>query len=304
MDAKKLHLGIEAGEVLIKVALYDPLERKVIKTDILDTGANPLVEISSFEHTLHEWLSEEEIAQIETVGLTVSSFRAIVRQLFVPPEAKNVREYLQWYLGTLINSDIDEYVLDFVELAGSAEIGRTVLMIAMRKAWVNAVRKGFRDQSIAPQILEVDVLSLMNLLEVGEKLEKKTACVIKADVTGVMILWATKENLRALRSCSTLGLAGKEREEAYALLSKNVAGQIQAVSEDLKISTDKIQICGELASDALFVEELQKTLGESVAIVPMDSFAEIRLPTDEESASHVLSCAGAIGVALRSAKND
>lgn len=301
MDDTKLHLGIEAGEVLLKVALYDPTEKKVVKTAILNTETNPLDDVSSFETALQNWLAENEGAQIDTVSLTVSSFRAIVRQLFVPPEAKNVREYLQWYLGNLVNADVDEYVMDFVELGGSADLGRTILMIAMRKAWVNSIRKGFRNQQIAPKILEVDALSLMNLLEEAGMLDNKIQCVIKADVTGVMLLWASKDDLRALRCCSTLNLAGKEREEAYALLSGNIAKQVEDAALANDATVEKYLLCGELATDLLFVENLRKALGDK-PISQMDSFPEIRLPVDEESASHVLSCAGAIGVALRSAK--
>ncbi|MBP5247472.1 MAG: hypothetical protein J6Z31_06385 [Fibrobacter sp.] len=301
MDDTKLHLGIEAGEVLLKVALYDPKEKKVVKTAILNTETNPLDDVSSFEAALQNWLAENEGVQIDTVSLTVSSFRAIVRQLFVPPEAKNVREYLQWYLSNLVNADVNDYVMDFVELGGSAELGRTVLMIAMRKVWVNSIRKGFRNQQIAPKILEVDALSLMNLLEQSGTLDGKLQCVIKADVTGVMLLWASKNDLRALRCCSTLDLAGKEREEAYAQLSENIAKQVEDAALANGTAVEQYLLCGELATDLLFVENLRKALGDK-PITQMDSFAEIRLPVDEESASHVLSCAGAIGVALRSTK--
>lgn len=302
MADTKLHLGIEAGEVLLKVALYDPQKQKVVKTAILDTETNPLDDVSSFEAALQAWLSANEDIQVGSVGLTVPSFRAVVRELFVPPEAKNVREYVEWYLGTLVNTNVNEYVLDFVELGGSADLGRTVLMIALRKAWVNSVRKGFRNQQIAPKILEVDALSIMNLLDVGTGLDSQTKCVIKADVTGVMLLWVSKDDLRALRCVSTFDLAGKAREEAYSELAGNIEKQIQSVADLCGVTVPQYLICGELATDILFVEHLKKVLGDS-PVLPMDSFANIRLPIEEESARHVLSCAGAIGVALRSAKS-
>lgn len=301
MADTKLHLGIEAGEVLLKVALYDPCERKVVKTAILDTETNPLDDVSTFEAALQAWLAANEEIQVGSVGLAVSSFRAVVRELFVPPEAKNVREYVEWYLGTLVNTNVNEYVLDFAELGGSPDLGRTVLMIALRKTWVNSIRKGFRNQQIAPKILEVDALSIMNLLEVGSGLGSQVKCVIKADVTGVMLLWAAKDDLRALRCVSTYDLAGKAREDAYSELARNILDQVQGVAELCGISVPQYLLCGELASDILFVEHLKKVLGDS-PVLPMDSFANIRLPVDEESARHVLSCAGAIGVALRSAK--
>ncbi len=302
MADTKLHLGIEAGEVLLKVALYDPQEKKVVKTAILDTETNPLDDVFSFEAALQAWLSANEDIQVGSVGLTVSSFRAVVRELFVPPEAKNVREYVEWYLGTLVNTNVNEYVLDFVELGGSADAGRTVLMIALRKTWVNSIRKGFRNQQIAPKILEVDALSIMNLLEAGSGLDSQVKCVIKADVTGVMLLWASKDDLRALRCVSTFDLAGKAREEAYAELAGNIWKQVQGVADLSGVSAPQYLLCGELATDILFVEHLGKALGDS-PVLPMDSFANIRLPIEEESARHVLSCAGAIGVALRSANS-
>lgn len=298
-----LHLGIDAGEVLLKVALYDPKEKKVVKTAILNTETNPLDDVPTFESVLEGWLSENGNPAVGPVVLTVSSCRSIVRQLFVPPEAKNISEYLRWYLGTLVNTGIDDYFFDFVELGGSAEFGRTVLLIAMRKTWVDAIRKGFRNQQLAPKILEVDAVSLMNLLEVGSGLDDGVRCVIKADVTGVTLLWVSRNNLKSLRVASTLDLAGKERDEAYDLLSENIATQVKDAAEVNKASSDQYMLCGELASDILFVDKLRKALGDK-PISLMDSFAEIRLPVDEESASHVLSCAGAIGAALRSATDD
>lgn len=298
----KLHLGIEAGEVLLKVALYDPQEKKVVKTAILDTGSNPLDDVFAFESALQKWMAGNENLEIGTVGLTVSSFRAVVKQLIVPPEATDIREYLEWYLGNLVNANVGDYILDFAEL-GESESGRSVLLIALRKVWVDAIRKGFRDQNLAPKILEVDAVSILNLLEVGTAMDGKLQCVIKADVTGVMLLWVSQDNIRALRCCSTLDLAGKERAEAYALLSKNISSQVKMANEINGVSVNQYLLCGELATDILFVENLRKAVDDK-PILPMDSFAEIRLPVDEESASHVLSCAGAIGVALRSAKHD
>ena len=303
MDDTKLHLGIEAGDVLLKVALYNPQEKKVVKTAILNTEPNPLDDVSSFEAALQAWFAENEDVNVGSVSLTVPSFRAIVRQVFIPSEAKNIREYLQWYLGTLVNVSADDYVLDFVELGGSAELGRTVLMIAMRKIWVNSIRKGFRNQQIAPKVLEVDILSIMNLLETAGGLDGKLQCVIKADTNGVMLLWISRDDLRCVSHCPTFDLAGKSREDAYAILSQNVAKQMRSSEEIYGMSVNRFLLCGELATDELFVQNLLKEL-EGKSLKLMDSFENIRLPTDEESANHVLSCIGAIGVALRSVNHD
>jgi len=298
MNDTKLHLGIEAGDVLLKVALYDPSEKKILKAATLETGTSPLDDVPSFEAALQGWLAEDESIELGTVSLTVSSFRSIVRQVFVPPEATDISDYLRWYLRSIINTEVDSYFLDFQILNGDAKFGHTVLLIAMRRVWVDAIRKGFRNKRIAPKILEVDVISILNLLEVGFDLSSELQCVIKADVSGVMLMWASAKNLQALRCCSTLELVGKSREEAYAQLANSIVEQIHLAAEVNGASTTHIRLCGELASDILFVESL-RSVASNYTLSLMDSFSNIRLPVDEQSVSHILSCAGAIGVALR-----
>ena len=60
MDDTKLHLGIEAGDVRLKVALYNPAEKKVVKTAVLNTESNLLDDVPSFEAILQSWLAENE----------------------------------------------------------------------------------------------------------------------------------------------------------------------------------------------------------------------------------------------------
>ena len=68
MDDTKLHLGIEAGDVLLKVALYNPQEKKVVKTAILNTETNPLDDVSSFEAALQAWFAENEDVNVGSVS--------------------------------------------------------------------------------------------------------------------------------------------------------------------------------------------------------------------------------------------
>ena len=56
-------------------------------------------------------------------------------------------------------------------------------------------------------------------------------------------------------------------------------------------------MCGELATDPLFMKNLQGALPE-FQIILMDSFSNLRLPVEEADSAAVLSCAGAIGAAL------
>jgi hypothetical protein len=128
MHDTKLHLGIEAGDVLLKVALFDPKEKKVIKTTVLETGTSPLDDVPSFETALQGWLAEDESIELDSVSLSVSSFRSIVRQVFVPPEATDVGEYLRWYLGSIVDADVEAYYLDFQIMNGEPSWFTVLLM--------------------------------------------------------------------------------------------------------------------------------------------------------------------------------
>ena len=145
--------------------------------------------------------------------------------------------------------------------------------------------------------MEVDVLSLLNLMDVAEGV-KDLQCVIKADYMGVTMMWLSKDNLQGLRCVSTLPLVNKSREEAYELLAKEVMNQINlAKEENAALDIRQINICGELAQDPLFVEDLRRCCpGYQLAL--MDSFSNLRLPVDEQDSASVLCCAGAIGTAL------
>lgn len=302
MQDTKLHLGIEVGDVLLKVALFDPMEKKVLKTAVLDTGTSPLDDVPTFENTLQGWLAGKDGVDLESVSVCVSSFRSLVREVFVPPEAAATMDnYLRWYLGLNVDAEENAYYFDSQILSGDAKAGYNVLLIAMRRAWVDAVRKGFRNKAIAPKIMEVDALSLLNLMEMGYGFISDMRCIIKADVAGVLLMWIANKDIRAIRCCSTLEIVGKARETAYAQLAKSINEQIMLASETNGVAASEYLLCGELASDVLFVESLRSCLSEQ-PLKLMDSFTNIRLPVAEEDASHVLSCAGAIGVALRGGK--
>jgi hypothetical protein len=150
---------------------------------------------------------------------------------------------------------------------------------------------------LAPKALDVDVLSVMNLMDFAENVNELT-CVVKADYAGVTLLWLTKDNLSALRCVSTLALVNKTKEEAYQILAEGIAEQIQlAQSENAAIVTKAIRLCGEMANDLSFVSALREKLPDCT-LTPMDSFSNLRLPTEADDAAVVLSCVGAIGAAL------
>jgi hypothetical protein len=230
--------------------------------------------------------------------VAIPAFRSIVRQIFVPAEAtKNVDDYVKWYVSLITNADANAYIIDYKIMSGDPELGYTIMLIAVREQWVDNLRKGFRNKALAPKAMDVDVLSLMNLMDYAENVSELT-CIVKADYAGVTLLWLTKDNLHALRCVSTLSLVNNTKEEAYQILAREIAEQIAiAQQENASVSTKSIRLCGEMASDMLFVEDIRAKLPE-FQLSLMDSFSNLRLPIEEADSAAVLSCAGAIGAAL------
>ncbi len=298
MSDTKIYLGIEVGDASLKVALLDSAEKRVLKTAVLETETSPIDDIYTFETVLQGWMDSVQVENVEAISVAIPAFRSIIRQIYVPAEAAaHLEDYLRWYLGLITNADKDAYVLDYKVLSGEASVGLTVLLIAVRRQWVDALRKGFRTKSLAPKAMEVDVLSVLNLMDMAEGIQN-LQCVIKADYMGVTLMWLSKDNLQGLRCVSTLPLVNKSREEAYELLAREIKRQLTlAKEENAALDIHQINICGELAMDPLFVQNLRKYT-EDYQFALMDSFSNLRLPVDAEESSAVLCCAGAIGTAL------
>jgi len=298
MSDTKIYLGIEVGDASLKVALVDATERRVLRTAILQTGTSPLDDVYTFESVLQGWLDSIQQETLEAVSVAIPAFRSIIRQVYVPAEAcANRDDYLEWYLGLITNAEKGSYIMDTQVLCGDATVGETVLLIAVRREWVDGLRKGFRSKMLAPKAMEVDVLSLMNLMDSAERIDG-LECVIKADFAGVTLMWLSKDRLQDLRCVSTLSLVDKSAEEAYGFLAKEIRQQIDLAKEDnVSYDVHQIHLCGELATDPLFMRNLQAAVSD-YQIVLMDSFSNLRLPVEEEDSAAVLSCSAAIGAAL------
>ena len=298
MSDTKIYLGIEVGDASLKVALLDSAEKRVLRTAVLQTGTSPLDDVYTFETVLQAWLESIQQESVEAVSLAIPAFRSVIRQVFIPAEAcANRDDYLEWYLGLITNAEKGSYIMDYQVLCGDATVGETVLLIAVRREWVDGVRKGFRNKGLAPKTMEVDVLSLLNLMDSADHIDG-LECVIKADFAGVTLMWLSKDRLQDLRCVSTLSLVNKSAEEAYGFLANGIREQIDLAKEDdVSFDVRQIHLCGELATDPLFMKNLQGALPD-YQIVLMDSFSNLRLPVEEEDSAAVLSCAGAIGAAL------
>lgn len=302
MSDTKNYMGIELGATSLKIALLDPAEKRVLKTAAIPMPTNPMNDIYTLEASLQQWMEDNEIEGVEAVSVTVPAIHSVIRQVYVPAEAATrMNEYLQWYLGMVTNADKDAYIVDYQVLGGSDSVGYTVLLMAVRRPWVDGLRKGFRMKALTPKSMEVDVLSLMNLMDAAENIQQ-LECIIKADYIGVVLMWMTKDNLQGLRCVSTLPLVDKSAEEAFNMLADEIIHQMQlAKAENAVLDVNHLHLCGELALSQEFVEALRAKASDYQLIL-MDSFTNLRLPVEEVDAENVLVCTGAIGAALNLAE--
>ena len=297
MSETKLYLGIEVSDTSMKVALVDASAKKVLKAAVLPTECNPVYDIFLFESTLQQWVDDNKIENIEATSVTMPATMSIIRKVYVPPEAVASKDqYLDWYLELFTNAESNAYIVDSKTLSGDDSLGYNELVMAVRKEWVDALRKGFRSRVLSPKSMEVDVLSLMNVMDVGEKI-KDAVCVVKADFSGVTLVWMRRDELLALRCVSTLSMVGKTENAAYPILANEIVEQMKLVqSENAVKGVTDVRLCGEMASNELFVSILMDKLPEyQVSLVTGLS----QLPSDESvNPVDMICCVGAVGAAL------
>ena len=297
MSESKLYLGVEVGDHYMKVALVDSSAKKVVKLAVLPVECNPIYDIFLFESTLQQWIDENQIKDIVATSVTVPAKMSIIRKVYIPSEAaSNKEQYLKWYMELFTNAGVDAYIVDSMTLSGDDSLGYNERVMAIRKEWVDALRKGFRSRGLAPKSLEVDVLSLMNVMDVGEKI-KDAVCVVKADFDGVTIAWMRRDELLALRCVSTLSMVGKTADAAYPILANEIVEQMKlAETENVVNGVNDVRLCGEMATEDSFVELLMGKLGDyNVSL--LRSFAQ--LPSDDSvDPINMVYCVGAVGAAL------
>ncbi len=297
MSDSKLYLGVEVGDHYMKVALVDASAKKIVKVAVLPVECNPIYDIFLFESTLQLWIDENEIKDIVATSVTVPAKMSIIRKVYVPQEAvANKAQYLKWYMELFTNADVDAYIVDSKTLSGDDSLGYNELVMAVRKEWVDALRKGFRSRMLAPKSLEVDVLSLMNVMDVGEKI-KDAVCVVKADFDGVTLAWMRRDELLALRCVSTLSMVGKTADAAYPILADEIVEQMKlAESENAINGVIDVRLCGEMATEDSFVDFLiQKLSGYNVSLIK--SFSQLQSDRSVDPINMIY-CVGAVGAAL------
>lgn len=295
-------LGIEVGDTSLKLALFDHKVNRILRLGVVEVSAHPLREVDQLEKTILQWLEYAPDLQSAQITLSIPTRLAVVRRVEIPAEIKDVKEYLEWEFASAVNSPRSEYYMDFQQVHSHRKNPRIAIVGAIRKVWLDNMRRGFQRKDLIPGVVEVDAFSLLNLLELGILGNKNTTvCVVKVDRTGVIVVWGTGGVLSTLRWVSVSSLSTMGRVEAFQSLAQDLTGELHKGFAQVGIDNAAGQIvhlCGDLSIEADFVDALRKTSPDFLYHL-LDSFHRIQIDAEGSSAGRAPLCATAIGAALR-----
>lgn len=295
-------LGIEIGDTSLKLALFDHKKRRVLRIGVVEVASHPLREVDLLEKTIQQWCESFPEINSSSICLSIPTRLSVVRQVTIPAEIKEEREYVEWEFSTAVNSPRSEYYMDFHTLATGRGQPKVAIVGAIRKIWLDSMRKGFQHRDIIPGTVEIDAFSLLNLMEVGILGNKNAVvCVVKVDRTGVIVVWGQAGSLRALRWVSVSALSTLGRMDAFMALAQDLTQELHKGFSLVGVDNAAGQIvhlCGDLSIESDFVDALRKASPDFLYHL-LDSFHRIQLDVDASTASKIPLCATAIGVALR-----
>lgn len=299
MAKTQLNLGIETGDASLKLALFDTKAKKVLRTDVVMLSSHPLDDVAVYEVALSEWLRQNGSPKLESISLALPAGSGVIRDVRIPPDADDADAYIRWELSTVLSTSLDGYYLDY-ELFPDRKKPLGAVVAAYRRNWIDSLRTGLRKKELMPTVVEPDVFSLFNLLEMGEGMGSDIHCVVKADRAGILVAWGNTRGPSTVRWCPTGALGIDPDSVVYPLLADAL---VQVLGDGFSIhngAKPEVRLCGELSVESGFYEALRSAC-QNYELVLWDSFLKIPLAADGNFPRTVLLCTGAIGAALRSA---
>jgi len=161
------------------------------------------------------------------------------------------------------------------------------------------LRTGIHKKELVPSIIEPELFSLLNLLEVAEGDDSAIQCVLKADRCGILVVWGSGQGPATVRWCPPGALGVDPDSDVYPRLADTLAQILSEGFEQNKGIQPLVRVCGELAVEPRFFEALAAQ-APSMQFMLWDSFLKLSLSAEGNVPRSVLQCVGAIGAALRS----
>lgn len=299
MAKAQLKLGIETGDASLKIALFDSKAKKVLRTDVVTLPGFPLDTPAVYENALSEWLQQNNVGKVESVSLAIPASRGVIRYVRIPSDVDNVEEYIRWEFSTVINTPVDGYYLDY-ELFPDRKKPLSATVAAFRRRWIDTLRDNLHKKDLKPGVVEPELFSLFNLLEVAEGTGESMQCVVKADRKGILAAWGNSHGPSVVRWCSTGALGVDPDADVYPQLADSLAQILRDGFAEHGEAKSMARVCGELSVESGFFDALVAK-SQGIELVLWDSFLKLPLAADGNYPRTVLLCTGAIGAALRSA---
>ncbi len=234
------------------------------------------------------------------------SENAIIRVVDVPNTEDNIGDAIQWEMEQYLIHPPSEYLIDFQSLGSNQDgTAQTYLAAAFRRSEVERYTRIMESSGYSVAVMDLDVFAVQNIFEVNykEMLGQKTF-LIKADSHVIKCIRTQNSQYLGFESTvvdsSFMNSAAEAKEDIVLGLVHQVRAALDN-AQDAWGGVDQIVLCGDLALDREFREQLEANM--PMDVLHLNAFKEINFALSPEKSAVFMpsasQCAGAVGLALR-----
>ncbi len=291
--------GIDISKDVLSIAQYSAADNTVTNASIV---INPLDDleasadfVSPLKAKFHK-LALQMRCQGQPAAVAVPANFAVVKNLMLDADEKNVRDAVGWELGQHIVGSIDDYAFDCEPLPDADGAVKRFLAVAYRNSSVSRLVSLLKNARIVPTVVDLDMFALVDVFEAnyGDKLSAPVVIVHGSSDSSRIILTAGGAFVD-FEIIEHYG--GHAAADTYCAQVKDSAVRILSGRE----GQFETFVTGPLFADRDFCESVCFGVGNAQ---PLDPFKTIRstaaIPEGEMTkVAHYLSVA--VGLAIRCA---
>ncbi|MFC1586633.1 type IV pilus biogenesis protein PilM [Fibrobacterota bacterium] len=299
-------IGLDFGKSVVKMVEYSRVKKQVLTIAKLFLEPSEWDDEAGLSKKMRQWILDKKQSKTGEIVTAVPGEYAVIRQVEVDADEKNIRDTLSWEMEQYINSSLDQYLLDFQDQEGdTAGTTNTFIVSAYRKAEIEKLQRIIDLPSLPLTVVDVDVFASQNAFEINyPEHHSKNTWLIKADLHGINCILTRRGRFLNFHSIPVpddfLVADDPGRVQIIGDLIKEICTVLEEERSGDQGSVKKF-FCGDLAADFEFKQALESAIPSGA--VPLNSFKQVRFPHDAEYADKVMEtapqCATALGLAMR-----
>ena len=234
------------------------------------------------------------------------SENAVIRVVDVPNTEDNTGDAIMWEMEQYLIHPPTEYLIDFQSLGTNQDgTAQTYLAAAFRRSEVERYTRIMESSGYSVAVMDLDVFAVQNVFEVNyqETIGLKTF-LIKADSHVIKCIRTQNSQYLGFESTVVDSAFMNSAAEAKEDIVLGLVHQVRAAldnAQDAWGGVDQIVLCGDLALDREFREQLEANM--PMEVLHLNAFKEINFALSPEKSAVFMpsasQCAGAVGLALR-----